>query len=389
MKEPSKILPIIIFPIALVGMLQLGGCAQTGIPLSQEGGTYLSTSAGARFTQSVEIEGEEGVYIANFALGEIHRPKHKSDTVYIAAGNQGIVVSENDGDTWKVIRTSLAQTLDIVLLANGTLVASGTNAEGQGLIVRSLDEGKSWHVVLTIPTPKKKGGINIIGGGSSKEVSSILISIEPDPFKTDRLYAGSSLGTIFAGEQSAKTWSSIHTVQEKSSGSARFAVLNIVPSPFTQGEILIVTKDQQLARINNDGQSFITVPQYINEPNSRRSLGGTRKIRDVTYIEQYPDGLLVATEQGVVATRDNGETWMDLGLPVEESQIFNSVVVAVSPTNADRLLVAINGVIYRSEDGGRSWNTFSLNLANHIIQDISINPRNAGRVLTSTMQLNL
>ena len=57
------------------------------------------------------------------------------------------------------------------------------------------------------------------------------------------------------------------------------------------------------------------------------------------------------------------------------------MVVAVSPTNSNRMLFAADGIVYRSEDGGTAWHTTSVGPVGFAITDISINPKNASRVL--------
>ena len=75
---------------------------------------------------------------------------------------------------------------------------------------------------------------------------------------------------------------------------------------------------------------------------------------------------------------------MELKVPISKSQPIKNAVIRVSPSNPDRLLVTVNSIIYRSEDGGQNWNALSLELPNHLITDISINPQNAARVILIT-----
>ncbi len=384
MKKRVIRLPVLVLPVLALGFLQLPGCTGDRLPPAPPGGVYRSTSAGASFDQAVNIAGQAGEYIAQFELFSIFRAGQTPDNIYVAAGNNGLVESRDDGETWSVIATPLAQTLDVLLLKNGALVASGTDDDGQGYVVRSLDGGASWQTVFTVPVPLEvKRGLQIIQGASP--VGSVVLSIELDPFNGDRIYAGSNLGTIFVGEQSAKLWKTIHTITNTgfnpTAQAGGASVQKIIPSPHTPGEVIVVTKQQTLLRVSAGKQEEIKVPQYINTPPPFATGQGQKKVSDMAYIPQFPQAMLVGVEDGIVVTRDSGQSWIQLGLPVEPSQVFNSIVVAVSPTNVNRLLTAINNVVYRSEDGGQTWNTFSLGLPAHVITALSINPSNAGRVL--------
>ena len=382
---------VVAIPV-LVAALQLSGCGREAtVPPPPPGGVYRSDSAGASFEQAVAIKGKPGEYIADFALNEVFRLPERPTDIYIAAGPNGVVRSVDDGYTWEVLATPLTQTLDVVMLDNGVLVASGTDGSGQGFVIRSLDVGKSWQSVLTVPVPTTGKQFEIIQ--SQPQSVSVVISIERDPFQPNRVYAASSLGTLFSGEQSAKVWRTYATLTVEGfdaiTGQQTVPIQKLVASPHRPGELLIISNNQELIRVRGTEQEKITVPQYIDTPPPFGATTGSKKVVDVSFVPEYPDAILVGVEDGAVVTRDGGVTWLQMPLPLESSQRFNSVVVTVSPTNTNRYIVAVNDVIYRSEDGGQTWNTFAFGLAGRVIRDLSINPANAARVLAVTQLLQI
>lgn len=386
MSVPLK-LHVFVIPMALMAILPLSGC--TRVPPPPPGGTYRSESGGGRFEQAVQIAGEPGKYIAQFALQQIDRPPHDPNSIYIAAGEDGVVISHDDGQNWQVVTTPLAFATDVIVLENGALVAAGTDGIGQGFVVRSLDAGKSWQSVFTVPIPKEEKGITIVGG--DQVLPSIVLTLARDPFNADRIYAGSSLGTIFVGEQSAKVWRTLYTIQPTTpspvANRQQRSVKILIASPHVAGELLVITELGDLLRIKGTSQEEIEVPQYISTPAPPLAGSGKQKVLDAAFIEGFPDALIVGVENGAVVTRDGGESWLELSVPAESNERFNSVVVRVSPTNVNRIFVAINSVIYRSEDGGSTWNTFALGLPTFTILDVSINPSNAAKMLLVARQL--
>lgn len=374
--KSSVRLHTLFIPVVAIAALGLSRCEREDLapPPAPPGGTYLSTSAGASFAQSVVIEGQSGTYIASLPLRAIHRPLHSPGIIYIAAGEVGIVTSHTDGASWRIMATPLSQTLDVVLLSTGVVVASGVDGIGQGYIIRSLDGGQTWEDVLTIPLVQVRQRFSIIGG-NEPPAPSVLISLEPDPFSSDRIYAGSNLGTLFIGEQAAKVWRSYHTVS--ASGSA---IGKLLPSPHRRGQVLVITGGGQLLAIHEDGtEEHIRVPRVVNDTPAKAD--GDERVLDVSFIEDFPQALIVSLGDGVVATRDAGASWFRFQIPAESAAKFNTVVARVSPTNTNRILVAINNVLYRSEDGGRTWITGNLNMPNFVVTDVSINPANAARIL--------
>lgn len=380
-------LHISIVPVILLAIVPLAGC--TRIPPPPPGGVYRSESAGGNFEQSVQVAGQPGEYIARFSLQMIDRPPHAPSSIYIAAGAEGVVISHDDGQNWQVVATPLAFATDVVALENGTIVAAGTDGLGQGFVVRSQDAGKSWHSVFTVPIPTEQKGITIVGGGEVRP--SVVLSIERDPFSSDRIYAGSSLGTLFVGEQSAKVWRQLYTIQPTTPAPVQnyqlTSVKRLIASPHTTGELLVVTESGNLLRVVGGTQTEIEVPEYISTPPPPLAGAGKQRILDATYIENFPDALMIGVENGAVVTRDRGETWIELPVPAESNERFNTVIVRVSPTNVNRMFVAINSVVYRSEDGGATWNTFALGLPAHVVQDISVNPSNAAKMLLVAREL--
>lgn len=377
----------VLVPVAMIAVLPLSGCNR--VPPPSPGGTYRSDSAGGSFEQAVQIDGQPGHYIAKLSLQEIDRSPNDPNVIYLAAGKDGIVFSHDDGQNWQIVTTPLAFATDVVVLKNGALVAAGTDGSGQGFVVRSLDEGKSWDDVFTVPIPKVSHGITIVGGQDVRP--SVVMSITRDPFNPDRIYGGSSLGTLFVGEQSAKVWHTLYAIQSSKLApvpdQSQVAIAKLIASPHRAGELLVVTRSGVLLRVTGNSQADITVQDQISGPVSPLAANGNRKVLDASYIPGFPDALLVGVENGAVVTRDGGKSWVELAVPAETNEQFNSAIVRVSPTNINRIFVAINAVVYRSEDGGNTWNTFALGLPDYKITDISINPANAAKMLLVTQPL--
>jgi hypothetical protein len=225
--------------------------------------------------------------------------------------------------------------------------------------------------------------------GDPAEIATIVISIAPDPFNPNRLYAGTSLGNVFVGEQFAKTWRTIHSVDTDlfTSNQPRFAVADLIPSPHRANELLIITTIGKLYLVDAGGnQTEVKIPQNVTD-GPIIGLGQSKTVLNATFIPQFPDALLVGVNNGAVISRNRGASWEQLTVPVDTIKRFNTVVVRVSSTNPNRIFVAINDAIYRSEDGGGSWNTFSLGLPEHIITNLLINPENPANVLAVTTPL--
>jgi hypothetical protein len=378
----------LFFPLVIAGTLQLAGCSTTSTTHSP-GGPYLSNSAGAFFEQSATLVAPAEGSVAGFNLKRAHRPLHAPQKIYIAAAERGVIMSEDGGAHWRVAPAPLAGVSDVVALPSGVLVIAGTDAEGQGYVLRSGDQGKSWETVLTIPAPADTGGFRLFGSGNRNR-QAVVISISHDPHMPERVYAGTSLGNILLGDQSGKTWRTLYTLNSGSNfysaDQANFSIKDIVPSPHVKEEVLVILTNGSLFRVHGTTQELLKIPRQLEKPTALSS-GGTKKVLDAAYIIDFPQALFVGVDDGAVVSRDRGTTWEQLPLPIDTVRQFNTAVVTVSPTNPTRLLVGINNVVYRSEDSGASWNTFSFDIKTHVISSLLIDPENAARVLAALSPL--
>ncbi|HSX24910.1 MAG TPA: hypothetical protein VLG69_03010 [Candidatus Andersenbacteria bacterium] len=374
---------VIALPVLMVGILALGGCSRsTPTQKIPPGGTYRSSSAGASFEQSIKIADSSDT-IAGYDLGKIHRSLQDAALIYIAAGKDGMVISHDDGVTWSPIALPLAGTIDVIQTISGVFLAAGVDSAQQGIVTRSIDGGKTWQNVLTLPISKDKKTFQIIKGGSTAPAS--VISMEVDPFQKDRIWAGTNDGTLFAGEQNGKTWRKVIDITSNASqitgDRSGAGIIRLIPSPFNANNMLIITKDKRLLEFKDKTISEIKIPVDFDAPTPFGIAIGSQKILSASYVPGFPDALLVGTDTGAVVTRDGGKSWIALKLPLDASKVLSSIVVTLSPTNSNRIFVIADGIVYRSEDGGTSWNTTDVGPAGYPVTDISINPANAAHML--------
>lgn len=376
-RNASQRLFTILTPFLVVGTLQTAGCIRREVPPPPPGGAYISTSGGAQFDQTFRVTDEDGKLIKNLSdhgLSNIHRPVHNPTRLYVIADGTLVYISNDNGQTWQSITQPLNLIAAIVELESGILIISGSNEESDGVVMRSLDNGRSWNKVLTIPAAKKKEGkfFQIIKPPPPPPV--FVSSLAIDPWQNDQIYATTSTGDIVVGSESGKVWHKLLAVVGKRdpfTGRSDAPVRKIIPSPHQKDEILIITREGDLIRAQGEERETITV-----EP--------AAAVIDAIYIPQFPEAILVGTQLGAVVTTDRGESWTQLTIPTSRTSPITNISVRVSPTNTNRIIVAVDGVVYRSENSGATWNTFSLELPNHIITDLSIDPSNAAHVLLTT-----
>lgn len=378
MKKPPVRLLTLLLPLTVVGTLQIAGCARRQIPPPDPGGIYRSTSGGAQFEQSVRQVNRAGEligYLDDINFRHLIRSPQEPSRVYAVAGSQGVFVTQDNGENWLTLPQPLNAVASVLELSSGIVVLAGTNQDGDGAVVRSLDGGRSWDPVLTMPAPKKEPSrfFEIVKEPPPPPV--FVSSLASDPFQDDQLYAATSTGEILIGSESGKVWRAISRVEGRRdplTQRANAPIQAIVASPHVRSELLVVTTNGNLLRFTEAGKEDLEINAAVQE---------------VEFISQLPDALIAATTGGVALSHDRGQSWDPLPLPISRQTPLRGITVAVSPTNPQRILVGADSIIYRSEDGGVTWNTLSLNLPLYLITDIAVDPSNAARVLLVTRPL--
>jgi len=374
MKNTSVRISVFVAPLLFAGFLQLSGCARREVPPPDPGGIYQSTSGGAQFDQAARLINGEGTligYLDNVSFRKLYRSPTEPRRVYAVARGQGIFKSDTNGESWQRLAQPLAAVSDIVELNGGSMLLSGATGEGNGAVVRSLDQGKSWEPVLQIPKPKKESSrfYEVIKPPDPPPV--YVTDMAVDPFQENQVYAATTTGEILIGSDAGKVWRAIQRLtgaRDPLTRQATAPIQQIVPSLHISGEILVVTTSGTILRITAEGKETL----------------GISGVRAVHFIPQLPNSLLAAISRGVAISHDRGATWSTLPLPLSQQVKISSLAVMVSPTNPQRILVAAENILYRSEDGGVTWNSLALKLPQHTITDISINPANAAQVLLVT-----
>jgi len=168
-------------------------------------------------------------------------------------------------------------------------------------------------------------------------------------------------------------------------------ITSVAISPTNENEILIGAASGGVFKTTDKGQTWM--PVFDNNPrisigaisyapsNSQRIYVGTGEAN-----ASYDSGAFFG--DGIYRSDDGGNTWMHKGL--EETEHIGKI--AVDPNNPDRLFAAAAGKIYgkntergvyRSLDGGNSWQKVFYVSDSTACIDIIINPQNSNIIFAA------
>ncbi len=242
--------------------------------------------------------------------------------------------------------------------------------------------------------------VNIWGGGYVQDV--ILCPSEPK-----RCYAYIDMAGIYRSDDGGSNWRMLHGNLPTAEPSAR-DVRCLIVDPRDANKILVASgrpygKDDMgrntiegVFKSDDGGSSFKQTLKAIFAGNNAYRAAGHVLARNPA----NPDEILAASiVNGLWRSSDNGETWQCLGLKdlYPSALLFDSsnpkmVWLCAQDwklTNSFGKKIELKGALYRSDDGGASWNKLSDESPTEIVQDLSDAKRLIGIFKERCVKLSL
>ncbi len=275
--------------------------------VSNQGGVFRSTDSGASWTSlqynSNQITGYSLFFDSSGNLF-VGQPDH-------------VLRSTDDGDNWTVTSTvSLSSNFLTFAALPGNYLFSGS----ENGVYRSIDAGLSWH------------GVNY--GLHNVAVQSLAAD------DNNYLYAASREDGIFRKTQPQSLWVA------KNQGLPTSAVMAIFTT--AQGELLAATNGYGIYRSTDQAENWSPAKNglpnlYMNYNDIRQNSTGT---------------LFCSTGNGIYSSSDNAQSWQFIGLA-------NKSVSCLAISMNDDIFAGTNySGVFRSKDGGTTWEKISAGIEN-------------------------
>lgn len=223
-------------------------------------------------------------------------------------------------------------------------------------IFKSIDGGARWsRTGPPLPAPRPNG--------------LVLDPAHPDTLyvHTTQQIAGGQLTQLFRSDDGGRTWSAIET-----DAPAGFRVLAVAPEdpPVLYGAGLDAGSNLSILRSRDGGASFQAVRRLdppsgpvplVVDPNDPRTV--------------YAGGI-----QGVIKSRDGGDTWTVLNQVTSGEALGYPYHLAVAAGDTDVVYASRFGALYRSDDGGATWRQESALPQGCGVYALAVDPRDPQRV---------
>ncbi|HYO14622.1 MAG TPA: hypothetical protein VE685_15610 [Thermoanaerobaculia bacterium] len=313
---------------------------------------YRSTDRGSTWTPAgtVEEEGFQGISDVAVDAGSPQR-------VY-ALGFWQVFRSNDGGASWRPVLPALgAETRPDALVLHprirGLIYVFLTNGD----LLRSADGGRRWT------------------RSSTPAVAGALVA---DPSSANVLYFGSFLGRLYKSINGGATWSlsdrglnPVGSIQALAVDPSSPRTLYLVPASDSPDRSLFISR--------NGGESWSPIPSELDggnvrslavEPGRRPALHLTLNGRPFRSFDDgrswteaalsmpvqdllpTPFGLLAGTAAGIYRSTDRGASWARSSRGLQALSVESLAMDFLHP----HLYAVGNGFLFKSPDGGASWN---------------------------------
>jgi photosystem II stability/assembly factor-like uncharacterized protein len=347
-------------------------------------GVLRSTDSGATWRQ---VPGLRNQHVRAIAF-------KRADSKIVAAGtDSGVFLSQDNGVTWSRISdpenrqlspiTALAfDSNDSSILYAGTphlpWKTSDAGASWQSVHSGMLDDSDLFSIQVDRNRPQRvfaaacSGTYRSLNGGmtwtrltSTADASHRTYVVAQDPQHENVWFAGTTDG-IFRSPDGGTTWEKV----------AAFTTRSITFDMGRLGRILIATDQAGILRSQDGGRTWQAInrgfcnrrlaawPAKLMPPKAPGKAADTPKWKtcpsaqcgDVYDVVSTRDRLVAATTFGLQASDDLGASWGALRGELESDTIQ---AICRHPAKPEVLFAAKYAVIYRSNDGGRTWTKIS------------------------------
>ena len=296
------------------------------------------------------------------------------------AGSRSGIFRRVGAAGWEPLGTGLPATVQVMAITvhpdDPAVLYIGT----QDGPYRSRDGGDTWQR-LAFPE-------------SGLQVWSILVH----PSDSRRLYAGTSPLGVFRSDDGGDSWRRLPNAVQPERVKMPFAcrVMRMAADPARPDTLWAAVEVGGVMRSDDAGETWTDCSADLVKLAERPHLK-SRIVSDTTaegMLDGHavaidpaaPDAAIVALRMGLFRTEDGGRSWQDMEVGRFSPTTYGRDV-KVSPTEPGTLYAALSvaasshdGGLYRSADGGRSWTRFDKVQVHGTIMSIGLHPRDPAQV---------
>ncbi len=337
---------IFIFIFLIFIPLFLTGCIKVNFEKNEGGKIFKSIDAGNTWEQKTTLlsQNKEKQNINNVNLTKMLFSLDDLQIIFLGTQNNGMYVSLNNGDEWQNIFISKGKINDIAI-----------DPKSKNIIYVAY-----YNKIFKIQNLKQEMQEIFIENQENKFITSLAI----DWSNPNKIYAGTSDGTILQSLNSGQSWNMIEGFNKKN--ETKNKIEKIVINSFNNRIIYAITTNAGIFKSIDQGNNWQEITLGLEK------FTGGKNIFDVAFDSSKNERIVVATMHGLIKTDNDGKSWEDfklLSLP-GTIKIYS---VAINPQNSKEIYYGTKGAIYKTNDNGNTWIIKKLPISN-TVKILLINP---------------
>ncbi|MBI2837837.1 MAG: hypothetical protein HYX75_05960 [Acidobacteria bacterium] len=318
---------------------------------------YAGTNKGLfRSNDNADSWARVGAQFGSAIVDQIAIAPRDSKTLFVSAGSTGLYVTRDGGKTWRkraptgIDRGADSQDLPVCDLGidAGDPDTMYVRVDGLGLM-RTTDAGVTW---------------SLEGRGLPGQPASVAC----DPERRGVVYCTTG-SWVLRSDDSGDSWRPI------CDGLPDYLTTPLVMDP-RHSETIYIGSYWGVSRSQGGGRKW----KQMNQ-----GLGTSRDIDSLALAPSDPDRLIIAGYYGLFESLDSGSRWRRIADAPAEYGVDHLVF---DPSDSDVLYAAErwSSRVFRSDDGGRSWNQWGAPIggADNELNRIVIDPKNSRVVYALT-----
>ncbi len=291
-------------------------------------------------------------------------------------GKVGVFRRPASGGDWQHVLGSVEAYTVVVHPSDANTVFAGTS-DG---VWRSTDAGTTFKRTNFPDT--------------NRQVWSFLVD-QRDP---KRVFAGASPIDVYRSDDGGASWRKLATPKIGTHCSGPFAsrVMRLAQNPKKPDEIYAALEINGVMRSTDGGETWADCSEGLIKLSEREHLKskivsdttaeGMLDGHAVTINPSAPDQPILALRMGLFTTTDHGKTWQDMDVRRFSPTTYGRDV-KVSPSEPNTLYAALSvaaashdGGVYRSQDGGQTWQRFDKVQVHGTIMSIGLHQKDPKQV---------
>ncbi|MFQ6030841.1 MAG: WD40/YVTN/BNR-like repeat-containing protein [Dehalococcoidia bacterium] len=278
----------------------------------------------------------QGLHSDALVRSLVSHPTHPE--IVFAGTDQGLYHSDDAGEKWQKMDSPLspycvwALTIDA---GDPQTMYAGTGTPTPAALFRSADGGKTWEK-SSMEAAAECANVGI------PRVTGVAI----DPVNRGNIWVGLEVDGVRHSSDGGDTWQTIN------GAIPNLDVHNVAVAGGPPKTVIVVVNNDVYTSVD-DGATWAAL-------DIRQKFPMTYP-RGITVQPGHPNVIFVTIGDAtpgrtgtVMRSKDTGQTWESLTLPVEPNTAM--WVVNIEPADSEVVLAGSRyGYLYRSEDGGDSW----------------------------------